>query len=115
MTPSGFHKRSTPSAAPTFPAGASRAASAPNRDSAVARQTPFSANSTTRKPSQASPCAPRSSHVAATSSASTASRNGLRRPARSDQTPTGNWANPASAATVETMPMARSLIPCCRR
>jgi hypothetical protein len=40
---------------------------------------------------------------------------GLRLLIRSDRTPIGNCAKPASAAKVETRPMARSDIPCWRR
>ena len=55
MMPIGFQNRKAPSAEPTSPGRASAAASAPLRLSTTARQTPFSANRTTRMPSHTAP------------------------------------------------------------
>jgi len=74
----------------------------------TARQMPFSAKSTTRKPSQTTPCALRKSTVESAARASATIKRGLRQPIRLDHNPTGNWARPESAARVETIPIARS-------
>ena len=55
--------------------------------------------------------APRRSHVESRHDRSATTRNGLRQPIRSDQSPTGNWARPDRAASVETIPMAESESP----
>ena len=110
--PIGFQNRRAPRAAPTPPPGSQGRRLGPGEalddgaaDAVLGEQDDQECPARRHR-------APRGAATVATADRrQRATRNGFRQPIRSDQSPTGNWARPESAASVETIPIARSESP----